>query len=912
MKMFTPFRSPAWEQRDPDKRAAAVRDGEAPELLARLPQIAADDEDPAVRRAALGRLRDVGVLLERQRTEADAATRAAAAARLARLLLDPAAGLSLEARHAALQLTLPAELVERIAESAPETGLRGAALQRISRTGFLQKRVVEDADAALREAALARIEGEDVLERLAESLRKRDKTLARRARDRVLALRLARGDSATLNQYALDLCDALSQWAQQLPADIDARMAQAREVFEARRPQLDETMQRRVEAYFERVQAARARRETRTAEAAEATVAAADAVHEAGAATTAETAPADAAPPAKAAPDFSAFDAALKHVERALRDQKLGEARPAFEQARELLARVPRAERARRERFAQAEEKLGELEQWQRWSGNRVRARLCEDLEALIAAGHHPDAVAHRVRELQAEWAKVEAAEPGDADRTSGLARRFRALCGKAMAPTKAYFDQRHALREQKREGYETLLGEAAEEKLALLSAPALVGLRRRLAEGLRGLDELEPKVRSALARRLREGLTRIDAALDAQREEAALARRKLIAKLRRELTHADPAAALDLAREAQLEWKTLPRASREAEAELGKELRALIDPLFAAERESRERSSAELARIDTESRRLLAEIEALSQGDAETLAHAEGRIAALQAQWRELQGSRPKPAVGERRRDERHGPSRGASDARGLRRDSGPRSPGESRSAPRGTPVGSRDGDGRPLRRDEARGTDPARGARRDDARGGSPARSSRRDDPRDRGNDARRPRADDPDRPFDQAVARVRQAQAALEASRRGTRLQAIAEAFALLGRLAENDSDKSEEAWLALGLDEADRKRLAPRWQQAARQEESTLAMHDGALDEWLVEAELDASLESPPPSQALRRQRQMQRLATRLQGASLTAADPRERLLQFAALPSPSPARRAEFERRLQAVLAAWSR
>jgi exonuclease SbcC len=923
MKLFTPFRSPAWEQRDPAKRAAAVREEQVPELLARLPQIATEDEDAGVRRAALGRLQDPALLLERQRADADPATRAAAAARLSRLLLDPAAGLSLETRRKALELALPAELMEHVAEAAPEVELRGAALQRVSRAGFLQKRVVEETDAALRETALARIEGEEVLERLAEALRKRDKVLARRARDRVLALRLARGDRATLDQYALDLCEALSQWAQQLPSDLEARLEEARAVFEARRAQLDETMQRRVEAYFERVHAALARRETRAAEvvavaatsparggnaievqppAAEALPAAAPTASDVQAA--AHSPPTGQAAPPRPAPDLSEFDAALKRTEHALREQKLGEARPAFERMRELFAGVPRGDRARRERFAQAEEKLGELEQWQRWSGNRVRARLCDDLEALIAAGHHPDAVAHRVRELQAEWAKVEAAEPGDADRSSGLARRFRALCGKAMAPTKAYFDQRHALREQKREGYGALLAEAAEDKLAALAPPALVGLRRKLTEGLRGLDELEPKVRSALARRLRDALARIDAALDAQREDAALTRRKLIAKLRRELTHADPGTALALAREAQLEWKTLPRAGREAEAELEQELRALIDPLFAAEREARQRGNAEQARVEAESRRLLAEIEALSQGDAETLAHAEGRIAALQAQWRELHanaGAHPGLA-----RERSSGLGR---DARGARRAdaAGARSDGAHGSGDRGPRRDDARGPGeRGLRNDVARGSGD-RGPRRDDPRGAGD-RGPRRDD---RGGE-RRARFEDPDRPFDQAVAKVRQAQAVLENSRRGARLLAIAEAFVLFARMAEDDAGKSEAAWQALALDEADRKRLAARWQQAVREPEAVLATHDEALDSWLVEAELDAGLESPPQSQALRRQRQMQRLATRLQGAALAAADPRERLLQFATLSSPSAARRGEFERRLQAVLAAWSR
>ena len=47
------------------------------------------------------------------------------------------------------------------------------------------------------------------------------------------------------------------------------------------------------------------------------------------------------------------------------------------------------------------------LERWQRWSGNKVRGRLCDEAEALHGSGLHPDALATRVKELQAEWARI-------------------------------------------------------------------------------------------------------------------------------------------------------------------------------------------------------------------------------------------------------------------------------------------------------------------------------------------------------------------------------------------------------------------------------------------------------------------------------------------------------------------------
>lgn len=886
--LLSAFKTLPWEQRDPERRAAAVRDERAPELLARLPEIAVQDPEPAVRRAALARLSAASLLLERHRADPDTETRALAMTRLSRVLLDPAAGLAPGARLAALSLDLPNELLERVAESAPEVEARRAAVARVARPAFLLRRCGEETDAALREILLGRIDGEETLDRLAETLRKRDKNLARQARERAEALRLARGDAAALQRYALGLCETLTEWAQQLPEHVETRLVAATQEWQGRRDALDAATQRRVDAYLERLQDALAMRARRAAgamvvdpvtDAADASVPPPDAgpeavaqvlmQGEAGYATADQETVAmiPAAPAPRAATDWSELDRRLAVANRAVVAQRLGAARPALEQVQVLLKQLPTPDRARRDHLAQIEAKVAELDQWQRWSGNRVRARLCDDLEALIAAGHHPDAVANRVRELQQEWARVEAAEPGDADRSSGLARRFRGLCGRAMAPTKPYFEQRHALREQRREALDALLMQATPEALAPLSTPAAIGLRRKLVDALRLLDDLEPKARTPLARRLREGLSRIDAWLDAQREDAALGRRKLIARLRRELTHADPISALDLARQAQTEWRTLPRAAKDQEVALEKELGALIDPLFAREREQREQSVQQAGRVESESRRILDELAGLAQGDGEMLSHAEGRIAALAANWKELH------AVIEPARPPRE---------REPMRANGPGSHGQDR------------------------GRDARSGAR--DARG------SRDRDPRNK--EARAPRASDSERAFDQAVTRVRQAQLALEAGRRGLRLQALVEAAQLFAAV-EHDGIANEAAqarWDAMALDEVDRRQLASRWAQA--QDARGLTPRDdtalAAAQAWLIEAELDAGLDSPAEVQALRRQRQLHRLASRMQGATAAAADPRERLLHWAQLGPVPAAESPDLQARLARVLAFWSR
>jgi hypothetical protein len=159
------------------------------------------------------------------------------------------------------------------------------------------------------------------------------------------------------------------------------------------------------------------------------------------------------------------------------------------------------------------------------------------------------------------------------------------------------------------------------------------------------------------------------------------------------------------------------------------------------------------------------------------------------------------------------------------------------------------------------------------------------------------------------------VRQAQAVRDAARRGERLQALAEASALFAQVEQDEIGEhlAKEQWNALALDETDRRRLHVRWEQAQTQR-GIVAVDDAAeraAEAWLVEAELDAGVESPAAAQAARRQLQMQRLATRMQGAGAAQVDARARMLAWALLGSLDPARRQERGQRLDRVLAAMA-
>jgi hypothetical protein len=676
MKLFARFRRPLWEHPEPLHRAEAVRSETAPELVKLLPQIAASDTAAEVRRAAIARIDSADVLLGLLAAEKDSGCRDAILGRVRARLLD-AKSPTEERLRLASHPQLPAELAETLAESAPEAELREAALLRLNKPGLLQRRCLKDPDPALRLRLLDQIADEAALDRIAEAARGQDKALSRRAREKADALKLARGDAGAINQRALQLGAAFDALARGLPTDAEAQLAALHAEVEQLAPRLDTALLKRLQghagsaaaavaalkgAHLPKPQPAAVVTADATTEGAEtAPVAMGDDAESGAIAVAIEAEHADspaqdaqvmlrveeagagapdrrgeAASPASASkstePDPALRDA-LKQGLAAVEEQRLGLARPALDTARARLAAGVRPTPGQRDGLRALEAGVAEMERWQRWAGNKVRARLCNEIEALIGSGLHPDAVANRVKEVQDEWAKVEAAEPDHGEHATGISKRFRALCHRALAPARPYFEQRRALRSQK-------AGELDGIVLALAAdieqAPEdLKPLRERVVAALRALDEVEPRARAALGKRLRAQLDQLDALRDARNRAAVEGKQALLERLRF-AARGDAAQAINVAKAIQQEWRDAPRADRKTEDRLWAELRDLVDPLFEAVRAGVQARSDALAAVEAERRGLVEAVQALAQ--FEDLGQIDAQLAELEARWQAQQ----------------------------------------------------------------------------------------------------------------------------------------------------------------------------------------------------------------------------------------------------------------------------------
>ena len=557
-------------------RAAALERVRRPALLL---ERAASDPDPALRLAALGRIDEADALarlaertrktdktisrLAREKHEAAriAAGDAEAIAQRARQLCERAEALlqrprgeraqelaAIDAGWAELAARAPAALAERLAGTLGvlRSDTDAAAAQR-ERLRSLRPRL-DEVLAQLEHGDAGRIE--PVLAEATAALAATAAELPERAAVEQDVTRLAQRLASLAAQSASRALAAPQAADPALPADPAALAAQAR--FEASLAAAQEEGRRERERQGQR------RRE---------------------------------------------LDADVRDLEHLLEGGDIAGAHALHARIEAALAELPETARHDK-RLLNVQARYAELARWQHWSNNEQRKRLCDAVAALAGSGLHPDAVASRVREVRAEWQRLDVSEGLPAtDKgqrpTQGLARRFHALCNQALKPARGYFDKRDELRKAQEQAIAALIERAgsAHESADRATCSALRG---EVVAALRQLDGVDPRQRKALAQQLKDALGRIDARLDGFNAAVVETKRALIVRAERAAQQADRGAAARELRELQQRWKEAGSARRRDDQALWNDFRAVCDRVFgeldAQRRERAEREAADQA----------------------------------------------------------------------------------------------------------------------------------------------------------------------------------------------------------------------------------------------------------------------------------------------------------------------------
>ncbi len=654
MNLLSKLRKPNWQSSNAQKRAAAVASEDSPELIAALPRLAIDDPDSEVRRQALRRCDDSALYVRAATADVDVELRSWARQRWLQNLQQCRATLD-----DAVLSALSRDEIERLAAQLASPDDRRRLLARVDRPGFLAERALGDPDPALRLEVLQRIDQVSTLERIAEQARKHDKRLARAARERAESLKRSAGSDQAHRARAESICAALEQLMREaLPGDErSARLQQHQGEWDGlEREGFPDALLARFRGACTVLSAQLAPPPVPVASRheVEPEPEPAIAAESPGAAPSPEEIAAQVRIQAELAAQAAeaARERALEEDRRSAREQSRQQQEQRLQElgaslddgdlgrARQLATELDPRQLgpAARSRWNQLQPRLKQLQGWEHWANNKVRARLCDEIEQLIGSGLHPDALANKVREAQQRWRELDALEGrGESSEPSGLDKRFRVVCARALKPARGFFEKRDALRSERQQQIEAFLAEAGAADSEDARFEAMLDVQRQAVAHLRELGTLAPPARKRLAGRLRAVLDALKPRLESGFAEIEQARQALIDQARALAQENDPRRIGSEAKQLSQRWKEVAKGRPGRDQAQWRQFRAALDAVFGGLDTRRKEREVELGQRQEQARAVIDELEQLALLDGEVLAQSQSRGRELAQAWREL-----------------------------------------------------------------------------------------------------------------------------------------------------------------------------------------------------------------------------------------------------------------------------------
>lgn len=228
---------------------------------------------------------------------------------------------------------------------------------------------------------------------------------------------------------------------------------------------------------------------------------------------------------------------------------------------------------------------LRELRQWQKWSNDKIRLRMIEELRSLIGTGTHPDALLKKMKEANKQWKELEDHEKLEGDRynvrNQELYTQFRQAQKELFEPAQKFFEKRSEIWGKELEQLENEIQQLHEVDLKETSDRDLARQVRNALKHLRNLDKIPPGSRGKCASSIRSGIDRIDAHLQESYKVATRRKEKLIDMANELIEHENLEEAIEQAKSLQQEWKTAGIVQQNTERKLWKAFRKANDSIF-------------------------------------------------------------------------------------------------------------------------------------------------------------------------------------------------------------------------------------------------------------------------------------------------------------------------------------------
>ncbi|VAW47655.1 hypothetical protein MNBD_GAMMA02-992 [hydrothermal vent metagenome] len=230
-------------------------------------------------------------------------------------------------------------------------------------------------------------------------------------------------------------------------------------------------------------------------------------------------------------------------------------------------------------------QQLKDLRNWQKWSNDKARQDIINELHKMIGKGQHPDAVLKKLKDSNERWYVLEDMEklPGDkfSSRNQKMWQEFRIVSKALFEPTQPFFEKRSEQQDSYFDSIQAHMQAMNDTDLDEAEGKDLAQMSRDAIKHLKSLDNLPPKQRGATAKKLRAAINRIDKKLNEFYSDAENKKLKLIEMALQLSAEEDNYAAIEMAKSLQQQWKTAGTVKQHTERKLWKKFRQANDAVF-------------------------------------------------------------------------------------------------------------------------------------------------------------------------------------------------------------------------------------------------------------------------------------------------------------------------------------------